>query len=163
VTLQEYPDLAPQELSFEALVIPDCLASVVSASGPIVFKEAATGTTQTFADVASLFSYDQDGLVDDYCGDLEFELLNPPPYLSLDTVTADLTFNPKSTDSAGTFTHSVRASLVGYPSRKLDLDFTVSIVSCPLDRFYASEPFDQVTSVARTDLTAEVEYIIVAG
>jgi len=77
VGLAEYPGLVPQEESFEVKVVPDCLLSVVSANGAIVFTKAATGTTQKFPDVASLFSYDQDELVNDYCGDLEFELVNP--------------------------------------------------------------------------------------
>ena len=61
-------------------------------------------------------------------------------------------FNPTASDSAGMFTHAVKARLRDYPSRELDLQFDVEIVSCPLERFYASEPFDPATSTARTDL-----------
>jgi len=163
VGLEEYEGLVPQENSFEVKVVPDCLTSTVSANGAIVFTRAATGTTQTFPNVASLFSYDQDELVSDYCGDLEFELVNPPSYLSLDSVTTDLTFSPTATDSAGTFTHAVKARLVDYPSRELDLEFEVEIVACPLERFYASEPFDAATSTARTDLTKDIRYVVLTG
>jgi len=46
----------------------------------------------------------------------------------------------------------VKAMLKDYPSRQIDLQFEVEIVSCPLTGFYASEPFDLATSTARTDL-----------
>jgi len=145
VGLAEYPGLAPHEKWFEVQVVPDCLLSVVSAHGAVVLTKAATGTTQTFPDVASLFSYDQDELVNDYCGDLEFELVNPASYLSLDPVSTDLKFNPTASDSAGKFTHAVKAKLKDYPSLEIDLQFEVEIVSCPLTGFYASEPFDPAT------------------
>ena len=65
VGLAEYPGLAPHEKWFEVQVVPDCLLSMVSAHGAVVFTKAATGTSQTIPDVASLFSYDQDELVND--------------------------------------------------------------------------------------------------
>jgi len=58
VGLAEYPGLVPQENSIEVRVVPDCLSSTISANGAIVFTRAATGTTQTFSNIASLFSYD---------------------------------------------------------------------------------------------------------
>jgi len=74
-----------------------------------------------------------------------------------------LTFNPTVSNSAGTFTHAVKARLTDYPSRELDLQFEVEIVACTLEKFYASEPFDPATSTARTDLTKAIRYVILNG
>ncbi len=100
VQLVDYLQPAPQYFTFQFEVVPDCEGSVITYDtlNPIVWNVAPLETQQSQV-IDAKFDHEENGVYNDYCGRLLFEVLPgpaaPDDYLALEVTDWTLTLAPR--------------------------------------------------------------------